>query len=83
MNSVAAHPQQTQLRMAMAVFALMMAQQVAGRATRDGIFLSQFGSSALPTIVAVSAIAGVILSILRARTMLRLGPFRIEAVSVA
>ena len=41
-------PPQTQVRMAMAVSALMMAHQVAGKAARDGIFLSQFRTSALP-----------------------------------
>ena len=53
--------------MAMAILGLMMAHQVAGKATRDGIFLSQFSSSALPTMVAVAAIAAMVLSILRAR----------------
>ncbi|HEY1336413.1 MAG TPA: hypothetical protein VGF59_02840, partial [Bryobacteraceae bacterium] len=68
--------------MAMAIFALMMAQQVAGRATRDGIFLSQFRSSALPTMVAVAAIAGLLLSIGRARTMVRIGPLRATSMSL-
>jgi AAA family ATP:ADP antiporter len=69
--------------MAMVIFALMMAQQVAGRASRDGIFLSQFSSSALPTMVAVAAISGLVSSVGRARTMARLGPFRITPVSLA
>ena len=80
---VTASADQKQVRMGMAIFALMMAQQVAARATRDGIFLSQFKSSALPTIVAVAAIAGLILSVGRARTMVRLGPSRTTAVSIA
>jgi len=67
----------------MAIFGLMMAQQVASRAARDGIFLSQFNSSALPTMVAVAAILGLVLSIARARVLVRLGPFRITALSLA
>jgi hypothetical protein len=67
----------------MAIFALMMAQQVAGRATRDGIFLSQFNISALPTMVAVAAITGLVLSVLRSRSMVRMGPFQIQYVSLA
>jgi len=66
----------------MAIFGIMMAHQVASRAARDGIFLSQFSSSALPTMVAVSAILGLILSIARARVLVRMGPFRITAVSL-
>ena len=33
-------PQDTEIHMAMAVAGLMMAHQVAGKAARDGIFLS-------------------------------------------
>ena len=69
--------------MAMAIAALMMAHQVAGKATRDALFLSQFKTSALPTIVAVAAVAAVIISVLRGRTLVRSGPFRITAVSFA
>jgi AAA family ATP:ADP antiporter len=75
--------QQTQVRLAMVIAALMMAHQVAGKATRDGIFLSQFSASALPAMVTVAAIAAVIASVLRSRTLVRLGPFRITAVSFA
>src|SRR6185436_15976008 len=69
--------------MAMAIFALMMAQQVAGRAARDGIFLSQFKTSDLPAMVVVAAFAGIVLSLGRARTMVRLGPFRSTPVLLA
>ncbi len=67
----------------MVIFGLMMAQQVAGKAARDGIFLSQFRSSDLPAMVAIAAIAGIVLSIGRARTTARLGPFRITPISLA
>jgi hypothetical protein len=75
--------QQTQVRTATIVCAMMMANQVAAKATRDGIFLSQFTSSALPTMVVVAAVAGIVLSALRARQLVRFGPFRITAVSFA
>jgi len=67
----------------MAISGLMMAHHVAGKATRDAIFLSQFKSAALPTIMAAAAIAAVVISVLRSRTLVRAGPFRITAVSFA
>jgi len=69
--------------MAMAVSALMMAHQVAGKAARDGIFLSQFSATALPAIVAAAALAAVISSFLRGRTLVRFGPLPITAASFA
>jgi hypothetical protein len=72
-----------QVRMAMAISALMMAHQVAGKAARDGIFLSQFRTSDLPTIVAAAAIAAVVFSFARGPMLVRLGPFRITPVSFA
>jgi hypothetical protein len=75
--------QPPQARMAMAISALMMAHQVAGKAARDGIFLSQFTTSDLPTIVAAAAIAAVVFSIARGPMLVRVGPFRITPVSFA
>ena len=72
-----------QIRLAMAVSGLMMAHQVAGKATRDAIFLSEFKVTALPTMVATAAIVAVVISFLRARTLVRLGPLRVTAVSFA
>jgi hypothetical protein len=69
--------------MAMAVSALMMAHQVAGKAARDGIFLSQFPASTLPRMVAAAALVAVISSVLRGRTLVRVGPQRITAISFA
>ena len=69
--------------MAMAISGLMMTHQVAGKATRDAIFLSQFGTAALPTMMAVAAIAAVVISVLRGRTLVRFGPFRITPISFA
>jgi hypothetical protein len=69
--------------MAMAVSALMMAHQVAGKAARDGIFLSQFDTSTLPKMVAAAALVAIISSVLRGRTLVRVGPFRVTAISFA
>jgi AAA family ATP:ADP antiporter len=69
--------------MAMAISGLMMAHQVAGKAARDGIFLSHFDTSNLPKIVAAAALVSVISSVVRGRTLVRLGPLRITAVSFA
>jgi hypothetical protein len=71
----------TQIRMAMAVSALMIAHQVAGKAARDGIFLSQFSTTALPKIVVAAALVAVISSILRGRT--RAGPLQVTVLSLA
>src|SRR6185436_13656214 len=69
--------------MAMAVSALMMAHQVAGKAARDGIFLSQFDTLTLPKMVAAAALFAVISSIVRGRTLVRFGPLRLTAISFA
>ena len=74
---------QTQAPMAMAISALMMAHQVAGKAARDGIFLSQFDTATLPKMVAAAALVAVISSVLRGRTLVRVGPLRITALSFA
>src|SRR6202040_2293201 len=76
-------PHGAQIRMAMTVSGLMMAHQVAGKATRDAIFLSQFKTTALPTMVATAALAAVVISFWRGRTLVRFGPFRVTAVSFA
>jgi hypothetical protein len=55
--------------MAMTVSGLMMAHQVAGKATRDAIFLSQFKTTALPTMVSTAALAAVVISLWRGRTL--------------
>jgi hypothetical protein len=67
----------------MAVAGLMMAQQVAGKAARDGIFLSQFSTSALPKVVAAASLVAIIASILRGRTLVRAGPLRATTLSFA
>ena len=63
--------------------ALMMAHQVAGKASRDAIFLSQFRTADLPAMVTVAAIAAIVASIVGSRTLVRLGPHRVAPVSFA
>ena len=75
--------QRWQTGMAMAVLFLSMAHQVAGKASRDAIFLSQFSTADLPAMVTVAAIAAVAVSIAGSRMLVRLGPHRVAPVSFA
>jgi hypothetical protein len=59
MSTTGEPPHRAQIRIAMTVSGLMMAHQVAGKATRDAIFLSQFKITALPTMMATAALAAV------------------------
>ena len=70
-----------QTRIAMAVSGLMMAHQVAGKASRDAIFLSHFRTTDLPAMVTAAAIAAVVASIFGSRMLVRLGPHRVAPVS--
>lgn len=81
--SADARAQRTQIRMAMAVAGLMMAHQVAGKASRDAIFLSQFRTADLPAMVTAAAIAAIVASIVGSRTLVRLGPQRVAPVAFA
>lgn len=56
--------------------AAMMAQQVAGKATRDAFFLSNFEVTALPKIVVVAAVLSIAVVFLCARAMAKLTPAR-------
>lgn len=67
----------------MAVAGLMMTHQVAGKAARDGIFLSQFSTTALPKIMAAAALVAVISSVLGGRTLVRVGPLQVTVLSFA
>jgi hypothetical protein len=62
--------------MAMAVSGLLMAHHVAGKASRDAIFLSQFRIADLPAMVTVGAIVAVAVSVGGSRILVRLGPHR-------
>ena len=76
-------PAARQTGMAMVVSSLTMAYQVAGKASRDAIFLSQFKTTDLPAMVTVAAIAAIVVSIASSRTLVRLGPHRVAPVSFA
>ncbi len=72
-----------QTQAAMAVAALMMAHQVAGKACRDAIFLSHFKTSELPAMVVVAAIGSVAASVVGSRALVRSGPHRMAPVAFA
>lgn len=54
----------------------MLAHQVAGKAARDGLFLSQFDATALPKMVAGAAAFALIAGLWFAKTLVRRGPRR-------
>lgn len=74
---------QWQTGIVMAVFFLTMAHQVAGKASRDAIFLSHFKTADLPAMVTAAAIAGVAASLAGSKLLVRLGPQRVAPVSFA
>src|SRR5262245_10000091 len=61
--------------------ALILAHQVAGKAVRDGLFLSRFSPADLPKIVAVAAVFAVLLGIVFSRLLGRFGPMRLVPVA--
>src|SRR4249920_790920 len=71
----------TRSAMPMAVSGLLMAHHVAGKASRDAIFLSQFSTTNLPAMVTVAAIVSIAASIAGSRILVRLGPQRVLPLS--
>jgi ATP:ADP antiporter, AAA family len=59
----------------------MVAHQVAGKALRDGLFLSRFAPSDLPKVVALSAVVAVVLGLGFARILGRSGPLRVVPIA--
>jgi len=55
----------------------MLAHQVAGKAVRDGLFLTRFDPSDLPKVVAAAAVIAVLLGLGFARILSRTGPSRL------
>lgn len=55
----------------------MVAFQLAGRATRDALYLSTFGVSSLPRMVIAAAVLSALVSIGLSRVLARLGPGRL------
>lgn len=62
---------------------LLIAQQVAARATRDAFFLSQFDVTALPLMTASAAILSLLAVLAFARAIAVLSPARIVPIAVA
>jgi hypothetical protein len=69
--------------MAMAILGLISAHLVAGKTSRDAIFLSQFSVSNLPAMVAAAAMAAVAMSVLGGRMLVRAGPHRMTPIAFA
>ncbi len=66
---------------ALASATLMIAHQVAGKATRDAIFLSHYEVTDLPKIVITSAVLSMIAVILISRLLVSYGPSRVIPVA--
>ena len=61
---------------------LLLAHQVAGKAVRDGLFLSRFPPADLPKVVAAAALAAVLLGLVASRLMARMGPRRLVSAGL-
>jgi len=62
---------------AMAGAGLLMAHQVAGKAARDAVFLSNYDASSLPAMMAAAAITAAGLGLASSRVLSRLTPARV------
>src|SRR5438128_187803 len=62
---------------------LILAHQVAGKAVRDGLFLSHFPAADLPKVIAGAALISVFLGLLFARLLSRFGPLRLVPAAFA
>ena len=71
---------QSVVRLATAGAAFMMAFQVAGKAARDGLFLSNFRPSQLPPVIVAGAITAIVLGLLNGRLLARFNPRRLVPV---
>jgi len=63
--------------------AAMIAQQVAGKATRDAVFLSVFDVALLPPMVLAAAVVSIVVAVVTARHMARSGPGRLVPIGFA
>src|SRR5262245_4814284 len=70
-------------RVFLAGASLMLAHQVAGKAVRDGLFLSRFGAGDLPKIVVAAAILSALLGLAFVRLLSRRGPLRLVPAAIA
>jgi len=65
------------LKFALFAATVMIAQQVAGKATRDALFLSNFDVTNLPKVVIAAAIASMVGVLLMSRLLSRISPIRL------
>jgi hypothetical protein len=72
-----------QVRPAIVAAALLLGQQVAGRATRDALFLSAFPVSALPLMTALAAATSLAATMGASRIAARLSPSRLVPLALA
>ncbi len=59
---------------ALASATLMIAHQVAGKATRDAVFLSHYDVTELPKVVITAAILSMVAVVLMSRLLVAFGP---------
>jgi hypothetical protein len=67
-------------QMATVTAAILIAQQVAGKATRDALFLSSFHSSALPSVMAAGAVLSLGAIFWLSRILARRAPYQVLPV---
>jgi hypothetical protein len=70
-------------RIAAVASGAMIAQQVAGKATRDALFLSSFRVQDLPAMIAASALVSLFAALWLSRLMVRLSPARVVPAAFA
>src|SRR5712691_6378466 len=70
-------------RPAVVAAAMLVGPQVAAKATRDALFLSQFPVSSLPAMTATAAVVSLVGTLAFSRAMARLSPARLLPVAVA
>src|SRR4026208_1527460 len=67
----------------MAGASCMIAHQVAGKAARDGFFLTEYAPSSLPKMVVAAALLSIVLAILSGKAVLRTGPRTLVPIAFA
>lgn len=63
--------------------AILVSHQLAGKAARDGLFLSRFAPSDLPKIVSLAAVVAILLGLAFSRLLSRFGPSRVVPAGLA
>src|SRR5579863_6715790 len=64
-------------RVAAIASAAMIAQQVAGKATRDAFYLSNFSATTLPPVMGASALVSLFVALWLSRALTRYTPARV------